>query len=95
MQRIISDERKRRLSCIAEDLCNNFINVFEAAAQEDDCVEPIHQALSLMDDGENFYFPRKLGIVLPSYFSTYLVMLTLTKIGIRALSQVFSEILGT
>jgi hypothetical protein len=58
-QRTVSEERKHDLSRIATGLCDEFINVLEGASREDDCVEPIHTALSAMDSGKKFGFPRK------------------------------------
>ena len=65
VRRTISEERKGQLSRIAEDLCNEFINILEGASKEDDCVEPIHTALSAKDSSKKFRFPRKAGIMSP------------------------------
>jgi hypothetical protein len=65
IQRKISEERKRQLSRFAENLCKDFIDIFNGASREDDCVEPIHRALSSMDGSRKFQFPRKAGIVFP------------------------------
>jgi hypothetical protein len=65
-QRTVSEERKHDLYRIATGLCDEFVNVLEGASREDDCVEPIHTALSAMDSGKKFGFPRKAGIVTPS-----------------------------
>ena len=70
IHRRISEERKCELSRIAEDLCNDFIDVLNGASREDDCVEPIHRALSSMDSSNRkFNFPRKAGIAPPSRVS--------------------------
>ena len=78
VQRTVSEERKRELSGIANNLCNEFITALTGASREDDCVEPIHHALSAMDSGEKFHFPRKAGTVTPSQSSVHLVVLTLS-----------------
>jgi hypothetical protein len=66
IKRRISEKRKCELSRIAENLCNDFIDVLNGASREDDCVEPIHRALSSMDSSSRkFNFPRKAGIALP------------------------------
>jgi hypothetical protein len=78
VQRTVSQERKRELSRIANDLCNEFVNVLEGASREDDCVEPIHAALSAVDSGKKFSFPRKAGTVTPSRSIVYMVILTLS-----------------
>ena len=78
VQRTVSEERKRELSGIANNLCNEFLTVLEGASREDDCVEPIHHALSTMDSGKKFDFPRKAGIVTPSQSSVHIVELTLS-----------------
>lgn len=67
IQRKVSNERKVELSCIAERLCTEFIAVLSGASREDDCVEPIHQALSAMDKGGNFISPRKAGMAFLPY----------------------------
>ena len=67
IQRKISEERKRQLSRFAENLCEDFIEVFNGASREDDCVEPIYRALSSMDSSREFQFPRKAGIVFPPH----------------------------
>jgi hypothetical protein len=95
IQRKISEERKYQLSHFAESLCKDFINIFNGASREDDCVEPIHHALSSMDSSRKFQFPRKAGIVSPSYISACIFILTLFKIGIRASNPIFCENLGT
>lgn len=65
----VSNERKVELSSIAERLCGQFIDVLSGASREDDCVEPIYQALSAMEKGGNFNFPRKVGMSFFSYIS--------------------------
>ena len=78
VQRTVSEERKRELHGIANNLCYNFIRVLETAGREDDSVEPIHAALSAMDSGEKFGFPRKAGIVTLYQTSVHMVVLTLS-----------------
>lgn len=78
VQRTVSEERKRELYGIANSLCNEFISVLEGASREDDCVEPIHTALSAMDSGKKFGFPRKAGIVTFYQSSVHMVVLTLS-----------------
>lgn len=78
VQRTVSEERKRELYGIANNLCYNFIRVLETADREDDCVEPIHAALFAMDSGEKFGFPRKAGIVTHYQTSVHMVVLTLS-----------------
>lgn len=77
VRRTVSEEKKRELSCIANSLCNKFVRILQGASGEDDCVEPIHIALSAMDSGEKFDFPRKAGTVTLSYSSVHIVVLTL------------------
>lgn len=69
IQREVSNERKVELSSIAGDICSKFIPVLSGASREDDCVEPIHQALFEMDKGGNFSFPRKAGMAFFSYIN--------------------------
>ena len=78
VQRTVSDGRKRELCDIANSLCNEFIRVLEGASREDDCVEPIHTALSAMDKGKKFGFPRKAGNVTLYQSSVHMVVLTLS-----------------
>lgn len=46
---------------IGKELCDRFTHVIEGAAGDDDCVEPLHQALSSMDQLGRLTFPRKAG----------------------------------
>ena len=78
VQRTVSEERKRKLCGIANSLCNEFIRVLQGASREDDCVEPIHVALSAMDSGKKFGFPRKAGNVTLYQSSVHMVVLTLS-----------------
>jgi hypothetical protein len=77
IQREVSEERKRSLSLIAENLCSDF-SVILGANREDDCIEPIYCALVSMDSGAKFSFPRKAGFVFPSCISPCIIMLTLS-----------------
>ena len=63
IQREISSERKKRLSCITQQLNDTFVRVITQAAGEDDCIEPFYNALFSMDHSESLTFPRKAGIV--------------------------------
>ena len=63
VERETSDERKLEVAAIAEQLCADFVPVLNGARREDDSVEPIHRALSLLDKNQKFEFPRKIGIV--------------------------------
>ena len=78
VQRTVSELRKLELYSFANSLCNDFIRVLEAASREDDCVEPIHNALSAMDSGKKFGFPRKAGILTIYQSSVHMVVLTLS-----------------
>lgn len=64
IQRKVSHERKFELSCIAKRLCTEFIDVLNGSSREDGCVESIHKALSAMDKGGNFSFPRTTDMAL-------------------------------
>ena len=59
--KITDEARKNELSLITESFCNSFIVVMRGAFREDDSVEPIHHALTSMDKGNKFIFPRKTG----------------------------------
>lgn len=63
IQREVASERKEKLSLIAQQLSDSFIEVLSTAAGEDDCIEPFYNALSSMDHGGNLTFVRKAGIV--------------------------------
>lgn len=81
IQREISEERKREISLVAEKLCDGFTDVLDGANREDDCVEPIHNALSSMDNSKSFSFPRKAGIVFPFWICVCIMMLTFLRLG--------------
>ena len=81
IHREVSAERKRELSSIAENLCNDFLNILDGPSREDDCIEPIHRALSSMDSGREFDFRRKAGMAQPFCISTLNVMLTFLRLG--------------
>jgi hypothetical protein len=61
----IFKERKRQLSRFAKNLYKDFIDIFNRVSKEDDCVELIYHALSLMDNSKKFQFSRKASIVFP------------------------------
>ena len=63
-QHVVTEERKRQLSRVAKSLCDDFVDVLDGPNREDDCVEPIHRALSSMDNDRKFSFPRKAGTVI-------------------------------
>lgn len=67
IHREILEDRKRELYQITRELCDGFAKILNGANREDDCVKPIHQALSLMDCNEKFLFTQKAGIC-PSFF---------------------------
>lgn len=81
IQRETSAERKCELAAIAKHLSDEFVAVLNGARREDDSVEPIHNALSLMDSDKRFEFPRKIGIIPPcppsAHASCYLPRLRL------------------
>lgn len=66
IQRKVTNEREAELIWIAKRLCTEFIDVLGGSSREDDCVEPIHKALSAMDKDGNFGFPRKTGMAFVS-----------------------------
>ena len=59
----VTSERKVKLSLIAQQLSDSFMEVLSTAAGEDDCIEPFYLALSSMDHSESFTLPRKAGIM--------------------------------
>lgn len=59
-----SPHRKALIATIGEKLCDDFANVLEIAAGEDDCLELFYHALSSMDDLRRLTFQRKAGIIL-------------------------------
>ena len=61
----LSASRRRELGSIAENFCNDFSNVMKGAGREDDSLELIHTALTAMDKGQRFLFPRKAGTFSP------------------------------
>ncbi|KAL8651852.1 MAG: hypothetical protein Q9210_003026 [Variospora velana] len=56
---ILSKPKEKELSTISKTFCNDFIDVMKGASREDDSVEPIHAALTSLDSGKKFLFPRK------------------------------------
>ena len=61
----LSVSRRSELASIAETFCNNFSRVVKGAGRKDDSLELIHTALTAMDKGQKFLFPRKAGIPSP------------------------------
>ncbi|KAL8791219.1 MAG: hypothetical protein Q9213_000176 [Squamulea squamosa] len=55
----VPSERKEKLSSITQQLNDDFVRVVAGAAGEDDCVEPLYNALASMDHSESLMFPRK------------------------------------
>lgn len=67
IQRKVTQKRKEKLSCIAQQLRDSFVQVITQASGEDDCIEPFYHALSSMNYNDNLAFQRKAaGIVSPS-----------------------------
>ena len=92
---VVTEERKRQLSRVAKSLCDDFVDVLDGPNREDDCVEPIHHALSSMDNDRKFSFPRKAGTVFPACDCDRFLLLISQQIGIRASSLALSKIRGT
>lgn len=65
IQPIISKAKEKELSTVSKAFCNDFVDVMKAASREDDSVEPIHAALTSLDSGKKFLFPRKSGLSRP------------------------------
>ncbi|KAI4168816.1 MAG: hypothetical protein LQ346_009029, partial [Caloplaca aetnensis] len=59
IQPTISKPKEKELATISKTFCNDFVDVMKGASREDDSVEPIHTALTSLDGGKNFLFPRK------------------------------------
>ncbi|KAL9039410.1 MAG: hypothetical protein Q9180_002545 [Flavoplaca navasiana] len=59
IQPTLSESKEKELSTISKTFCNNFVDVMKGASREDDSVEPIYVALTSLDSGKNFLFPRK------------------------------------
>ncbi|KAI4134333.1 MAG: hypothetical protein LQ341_006039 [Variospora aurantia] len=55
----LSKTKEKELSTISKTFCNDFVDVMKGASREDDSVEPIHAALTSLDSGKKFLFPRK------------------------------------
>lgn len=68
IQPTISKPKEKELATISKTFCNDFVDVMKGASREDDSVEPIHTALTSLDGGKNFLFPRKSGMSRPSHF---------------------------
>ena len=67
IQHKVISERKEKLSLIAQQLSDSFVEVVSHAVGEDDCIEPFYDVLSFMDHSASFTFPRKAGMVSPLY----------------------------
>ncbi|KAL8724243.1 MAG: hypothetical protein Q9166_008060, partial [cf. Caloplaca sp. 2 TL-2023] len=59
IQPTLSKPKEEELSTISTTFCNDFVDVIKGASREDDSVEPIHAALTSLDSGKKFLFPRK------------------------------------
>ncbi|KAL8902913.1 MAG: hypothetical protein Q9207_004281 [Kuettlingeria erythrocarpa] len=59
IQPTIYKSKEKELSTISTTFCNEFVDVMKGASREDDSVEPIHTALTSLDSGKKFLFPRK------------------------------------
>ncbi|KAA6406610.1 MAG: hypothetical protein FRX48_09542 [Lasallia pustulata] len=60
IERETSEERKLEVTAIAQQLCADFVPVLNGAGKEDDSVEPIYRALSVLDKNQKCEFPRKM-----------------------------------
>ena len=59
----VSPERNEELLLIGQKFHDEFANVLDTAAREDDCVELFYQVLSSMGYNESLALPRKVGMV--------------------------------
>lgn len=59
----VSRKRKEELSVIEQKFHDDFVDLLDKAAREDDCVELFYQALSSMGYNESLTFPRKAGMI--------------------------------
>ncbi|KAI4238681.1 MAG: hypothetical protein LQ349_000924 [Xanthoria aureola] len=59
IQPTLSEQKEKELSTISNTFCNDFVDVLKGASREDDSIEPIHTALTSLDSGKKFLFPRK------------------------------------
>ncbi|KAL9622616.1 MAG: hypothetical protein Q9160_003113 [Pyrenula sp. 1 TL-2023] len=62
IQAEVSPDRKKELSLIAQTFQDDFADVLDTAAREDDCLELFYQALSSMGYNESLAFRRKAGM---------------------------------
>lgn len=67
IQPTLSKQKEKELSTISDTFCNDFVDVMKGASREDDSVEPIHAALTSLDSGKKFLFPRKSGMSRPMH----------------------------
>ncbi|KAL8932234.1 MAG: hypothetical protein Q9211_006438 [Gyalolechia sp. 1 TL-2023] len=67
IQPTLDEQKEEELSAISNTFCNDFIDIMKGASREDDLVEPIHVALTSLDSGKNFLFPRKSGMSRPKH----------------------------
>jgi hypothetical protein len=71
-----SAERKEELLRLTRELCDSFAEVISKAAGEEDCLAPLHNALSSMGYYKSLTFPRKAGMYSPT--NQYITVLTLS-----------------
>ena len=67
IQPTLSKQQEKELSAITNTSCKDFVDVMKGASREDDSVEPIHAALTSLDSGKKFLFPRKSGMSRPTH----------------------------
>lgn len=63
-EREIPEQRRGEISGMAKKTSQKFVSNLRGAHREDDLVELVYEALSMMDKDDTFAFPRKAGIVL-------------------------------
>ena len=80
IQPTLSEQQEKELSTISNTFCNDFVDVMNGASREDDSVELIHAALTSLDSGKKFLFPRKSGM---SPYAPVNVCLTTNQTGMR------------
>lgn len=71
IQPTLSERKEKELSTISNTFCNNFVDVLKGASREDDSIEPIHTALTSLDSGKKFLFPRKSGMSCSTHLQVF------------------------
>lgn len=94
LRRRISEQRKRELADIADDISQKFIHNPRGANREDDLVELVCEALRSMHRGGTFYFPRKAGTSFVLTPPVNIVLIS-SQTGTPASSPMFSDIFST